>query len=261
MALTQLINQHVDLVSNTTNKGILAKIEAGRIASLEKILGTTFNAHKKASSAKKVREKPANRIGFCRRLLVRYLLPVSATVITLILPTLYIREVSIFIKQARKSVASGWTERVASMPEKGTKATIAENKSTNPHTSFCSQEEIRWVDRDLDGERTAYGKVFRNSELTAAHAFLPPGSKIHIQSAATSQPIELEVNDRNPSLLVSYTAAHKLGVIEQGTAAVTVTQVEIQEEELDELNDSQRTQLDQFQEDCTSLISQDQTAH
>lgn len=255
MTLTQLIDQHVDLVSDVPNTEILAEIEAGRTKSLERILGTAFDAQKPADSVKPMKENPQVRPHFCRRILSKYLLPLSVTFVGLVLPVIFAREIPILSRYTRETVNLGWIDKFFSDPEAN--SISAESPKQTPKDSnenFCHQEEVGWVSPSLDGHRTAYGEVFRNSEYTAAHAFLPPGSKIHMRSETNSQSVEVEVNDRNQLLMVSYTAAHKLGVLEEGIAPVTVTHIEIREEELDELNTYQRTQLKQFQRHCQSLI-------
>ncbi|MGB3614400.1 MAG: RlpA-like double-psi beta-barrel domain-containing protein [Elainellaceae cyanobacterium] len=127
----------------------------------------------------------------------------------------------------------------------------------------CRNQSVGWIDPTLDGEFTLYEEVFKNSEATAAHAFLPPGSKIHLKSEATGQPVVVKVNERvkqdeqvdeqSKDLLVSYSAARQLGVVEAGVAPVTVEHVEVSQQK-DVLSETQRRQLAHFQEDCSSLV-------
>ena len=119
----------------------------------------------------------------------------------------------------------------------------------------CQSEFVRWTNKAYDGQMTSYEKTFRNSESTAAHEFLPPGSKIHLSSEATSAPVVVEVNEQSENLRVSYSAALQLDVVDEGVAPVTVEHVEVSADEIDKLDENQRTQLAQFQNSCGVLVS------
>ena len=255
MALTQLIDQHIDLASNALDKNMLAEVELGRVKSLDRLLGTSFNADKSAAIAGRKNGLHIRHIS-CHRVLSYCLSPLSVAATGLVISFLCFKASPVFSKYIEKVFDIGSNQQNTSGSVKNNNIKI--NNFTNFPSSlpkgFCNRDEVRWVAPRFDGHRTAYGAVYRNSEYTAAHAFLPPGSKIHIQSESSTNPVKVEVNDRSQTLAVSYKAAHKLGVIEKGIALVTLTQVEISQDDLDKLDASQLKQLNHFKKNCKSLI-------
>jgi hypothetical protein len=260
MLLTQLIDQHVVLVDDALDAEALIAIETGRVNSLERILGTSFNAQKPDFAVRKPVDQAHLRENHYRRFLSRYLLPVSVTVAGFALSVLCVREISTISQYLRSTVEFSWfeqlTSRTRSKHDLATSSSEADQDPKKEQKSFCNQFETGWIDPDLDGNPTAYGKIFRNAEYTTSHAFLPPGSKILMVSEASKKSVEVKVNDRSEEkAFVSYTAAHDLGILDRGVASVTITHVEISKDEVDELNDEQRQQLERFKQDCPSLIS------
>ncbi|MGD1952521.1 MAG: hypothetical protein ACFB14_23190 [Leptolyngbyaceae cyanobacterium] len=85
---------------------------------------------------------------------------------------------------------------------------------------------------------------------------MPPGSKIHLQSEKTNHSVVVEVNDWNDTLLVSYSAGTKLGVIDKGVAPVVVERVEVSIVDVEDyLNNTQLDQLANFQQSCGFLLT------
>jgi rare lipoprotein A len=75
-----------------------------------------------------------------------------------------------------------------------------------------------------DGE-TASGEKFNPNEMTAAHPTLPFGTRLRVTNAATGRSVTVRINDRGPYIRgrvvdLSYSAAEKLGIVEQGVAKV-----------------------------------------
>lgn len=82
-------------------------------------------------------------------------------------------------------------------------------------------------DRKLAGRRTASGERFHPDDLTAAHPYLPLGTKLLIQAPSTGRSIIVRVNDRGPFgsnriLDLSKGAAVSLGIIRRGVSQITV---------------------------------------
>ena len=74
------------------------------------------------------------------------------------------------------------------------------------------------------GRRTASGDRFDNNELTAAHPWLPFGTRVKVLVEETGQEVVVTITDRMFSrrrvIDLSQRAARLLGIIRQGTAEV-----------------------------------------
>lgn len=82
--------------------------------------------------------------------------------------------------------------------------------------------------RSLNGNKTANGERYRHyGEMTAAHRYLPFGTKIQVTDRDTGNSIVVRVNDRGPFvggrvLDLSGKAADKLGITKKGLCKVEV---------------------------------------
>ncbi len=80
-----------------------------------------------------------------------------------------------------------------------------------------------------DGRATSSGARFSQNELTAAHAWLPFGTKIRVYCQDTGRSVVVTVTDRIYShrrvLDLSRSAAEELGMIRRGVAKVSLTPV------------------------------------
>jgi rare lipoprotein A len=77
------------------------------------------------------------------------------------------------------------------------------------------------------GGRTANGEVSAPRSLTAAHRTLPFGTIVRVTNLHNGRSVSVRVNDRGPYgrgriIDVSYAAARQLGMIDAGTARVSV---------------------------------------
>lgn len=82
----------------------------------------------------------------------------------------------------------------------------------------------------LDGQTTAHGEIYRKSELTCSHGWLPKGTLLKVTRQENGRSVTVRVNDRGefPSgviIFLSYAAAADLDMIKSGKAWVTVEQV------------------------------------
>jgi rare lipoprotein A len=80
------------------------------------------------------------------------------------------------------------------------------------------------------GRRTASGEIFDAHGLTAAHPYLPFGTRVRVTNIRNGRSVILRVNDRGPFvggrvIDVSQGAAVRLGMINSGTAPVSLTVV------------------------------------
>lgn len=80
-----------------------------------------------------------------------------------------------------------------------------------------------------NGRITSSGLRYNEKELTAAHPWLPFGTKLLVRCEATGRTVEVTITDRLPPnhriLDLSRAAAEKLGIIRRGIAQVTLTRV------------------------------------
>lgn len=84
-----------------------------------------------------------------------------------------------------------------------------------------------WYGKKFHGQRTSSGEVYDMYGMTAAHPTLPIPSYARVTNTATKKSVVVRVNDRGPFLHervmdLSYTAAHKLGIIGNGSSEVEV---------------------------------------
>jgi rare lipoprotein A len=81
--------------------------------------------------------------------------------------------------------------------------------------------------RAHQGRRTADGSRFEPSELTAAHPWLPFGTRIRVTLDGTDRSVVVVVTDRMYSsrrvVDLSLAAAQQLGMIHQGVATVSLS--------------------------------------
>lgn len=84
-----------------------------------------------------------------------------------------------------------------------------------------------WYGRRYHGKQTSSGEIYDMYAMTAAHTTLPIPSYARVTHVATGKSVVVRINDRGPFIDnrlidLSYTAAHKLGVLAGGSAMVEV---------------------------------------
>ncbi|VCU71792.1 RlpA-like protein precursor [Pigmentiphaga humi] len=84
-----------------------------------------------------------------------------------------------------------------------------------------------WYGRKFHGARTSNGELYDMYAMTAAHTTLPIPSYARVTRTTTGKAVIVRINDRGPFhddrvIDLSYTAAHKLGLLAQGSGEVTV---------------------------------------
>ncbi len=82
-----------------------------------------------------------------------------------------------------------------------------------------------WYGGEFQGRTTANGEVYDMYKLTAAHPRLPFHSIVEVENLVNSRRVRVRINDRGPFLKdriidLSFEAARRLGMADQGTAAV-----------------------------------------
>lgn len=106
-------------------------------------------------------------------------------------------------------------------------------KTYTPATRLNSYQETglaSWYGRRFNGKRTASGERYNMYAMTAAHPTLPIPSYARVKSLKNDKTIIVRINDRGPFhhnriIDLSYTAAHKLGIIQGGSGMVEVTAI------------------------------------
>jgi len=97
-------------------------------------------------------------------------------------------------------------------------------KSARGHTE---RGLASWYGPGFHAERTSSGEPYDMYSMTAAHKTLPIPSYVRVTHLGNGRSIVVRVNDRGPFvgnriIDLSYTAAHKLGMVGTGTAPVEI---------------------------------------
>jgi len=84
-----------------------------------------------------------------------------------------------------------------------------------------------WYGRRYHGKPTSSGEIYDMYAMTAAHTTLPIPSYARVTNLANGKSVIVRINDRGPFIGdrlidLSYTAAHKLGIVADGSGLVEV---------------------------------------
>ncbi len=84
-----------------------------------------------------------------------------------------------------------------------------------------------WYGKDFHGKKTSNGEVYNMYALSAAHKTLPLDTYVRVTRLDNSRSIVVRINDRGPFVKgriidLSYNAAKKLGLVEEGVTRVQV---------------------------------------
>ncbi|OGT00727.1 MAG: hypothetical protein A3F73_11610 [Gallionellales bacterium RIFCSPLOWO2_12_FULL_59_22] len=110
---------------------------------------------------------------------------------------------------------------------------VALGKTYTPLTAAGNHKErgiASWYGKKFHGQRTSSGEVYDMYSMTAAHPTLPIPSYARVTNPASKKFVVVRINDRGPFLHervidLSYTAAHRLGIIGSGSAEVEVESI------------------------------------
>ena len=96
--------------------------------------------------------------------------------------------------------------------------------------TFKQRGIASWYGKKFNGERTSSGEIYDMYAMTAAHPTLPIPSYARVTNLSNQKSIIVRINDRGPFIDdriidLSYTAAHKLGIINNGSAEVEVESI------------------------------------
>lgn len=92
---------------------------------------------------------------------------------------------------------------------------------------FIQHGEASWYGRKFHGRPTASGEIYDMYAMTAAHKRLPLPSYVTVRNLDNERQIIVRVNDRGPFhgnriIDLSYAAAYKLDILQQGTGNVEI---------------------------------------
>lgn len=87
-----------------------------------------------------------------------------------------------------------------------------------------------WYGKKFNGQRTSSGEIYDMYGMTAAHPTLPIPSYARVTNLSNRKSVVVRINDRGPFLHdrimdLSYTAAHKLGIVGNGSSEVEVESI------------------------------------
>ena len=94
-------------------------------------------------------------------------------------------------------------------------------------TPYKAQGVATWYGRRYHGKQTSSGDRYDMYSMSAAHPVLPIPSYVRVTNIANGKSVVVRVNDRGPFIDnrlidLSYTAAHRIGVLAGGSAVVEV---------------------------------------
>jgi len=107
---------------------------------------------------------------------------------------------------------------------------VVMGKSYTPMTTlqpYKARGIATWYGRRYHGKQTSSGELYDMYAMTAAHTTLPIPSYARVTNLANDRSVVVRVNDRGPFVEgriidLSYTAAHRIGVLAGGAAMVEV---------------------------------------
>ncbi|TRU20969.1 MAG: septal ring lytic transglycosylase RlpA family protein [Microcystis aeruginosa Ma_QC_B_20070730_S2] len=109
--------------------------------------------------------------------------------------------------------------------------TPAEKPKTTQGTKTSSRPRKRgmasWYGPGFHGRRTASGETFNSGGLTAAHRYLPFGTRVRVTNLRNGRSVVVRINDRGPFsggrvIDLSRGAAAIIGVFQSGVAPVVL---------------------------------------
>ena len=87
-----------------------------------------------------------------------------------------------------------------------------------------------WYGPNFNGQATACGEIYDMFDFTAAHKTLPMPSYLRVKNLKNGESVVVKVNDRGPFVSnriidLSYAAARKINMLEEGTAFVELVNI------------------------------------
>src|SRR5204863_1791934 len=98
--------------------------------------------------------------------------------------------------------------------------------------AYKARGKASWYGKRYHGQPTSSGEIYDMYAMTAAHPTLPIPSFVRVTNLANRRSVVVRVNDRGPFhgdriIDLSYAAAHKLGIVQRGSAEVEVESIAV----------------------------------
>jgi len=98
----------------------------------------------------------------------------------------------------------------------------------NNSSGFRQTGLASWYGLDFHGKKTSNGEIYNTYALTAAHKTLPMDTYVLVENLNNQKQVVVRINDRGPFVKgriidLSFNAAKKIGIIENGTGNVLIT--------------------------------------
>ncbi len=105
----------------------------------------------------------------------------------------------------------------------GTVSQQQNSQPAQPNYTYYESGQATWYGSGAHGNYTASGEVFNMYDYTAAHKYLPFGTKVRVTDTQSGRSVIVRINDRGPFgagrvIDLSYQAANDLGIISKGVA-------------------------------------------
>lgn len=111
------------------------------------------------------------------------------------------------------------------------------------YTPYKKQGIASWYGKRYHGRKTSVGEVYDMYAMSGAHTTLPLPSFVKVTNPDNGRSVIVRINDRGPFkndrlIDLSYAAAYKLRLIDQGSGLVEVEAIDTSAEALAKLNSS-----------------------
>jgi len=105
------------------------------------------------------------------------------------------------------------------------------------YAPYTKQGIASWYGKRYHGRKTSSGEVYDMYAMSGAHTTLPIPSYVRVTNLANKRSVIVRINDRGPFkhdrlIDLSYAAAHRLGLIAQGSGMVEVEWIDTSPEAL-----------------------------
>ena len=144
---------------------------------------------------------------------------------------LKIKYIAAFVLTAAVFFGCGATEPAAPAKPSSRNAYEVYGKVYHPIDSangFRQQGVASWYGEQFHEKKTANGETYNMYAMTAAHKTLPFGTMVEVVNVENKKSTIVRINDRGPFcqgriIDLSHSAANKIDMIKNGTAAVEIT--------------------------------------
>lgn len=114
---------------------------------------------------------------------------------------------------------------------------------TTAYAPYKKQGMASWYGKRYHGRKTSVGEVYDMYAMSGAHTTLPLPSFVKVTNPDNGRSVIVRINDRGPFkndrlIDLSYAAAYKLRLIEQGSGLVEVEAIDTSAEALAKINSS-----------------------